>query len=348
MVAIKSGMAQRFVESPDPKLSLFLLYGSDAGMVSERSLKLAKAIAARDDPPGEVLRLGDEDLEGEPDRLANELQTVPMFGGRKIIRASTGRRINTNSLKPLVQGGPLAGVLIVEAGNLKPDEALRALFEKSPAAAAIGCYSDEMRDLGSLIDEALQAAKLSITLDARELLVARLGADRVMTRSEIDKLALYAHGKGTIEAEDVEAVVGDASEQTLDAAALAAASGDAARAVSDCDRAVSSGDNAQAVIAAVQRHFVRLHRCRAQVDQGRGVEDVIKGLRPGIHYRIKDQFAAQIRTWNGDRLLRALHGIAVAAKAARLNSALDQALAERLLLDLARLARAGQTTPVRR
>ncbi len=348
MVAIKPALAARFVESPDPKLSLFLLYGTDAGMVSERSLRLAKVIAARDNPPGEVLRIDDTDLEGEPDRLANELQTVPMFGGRKIVRASTGRRINVNTLKALVNGGPLAGVLIVETGHLKKGEALLTLFEGAPAAAAIGCFSDETRDLGSLVDETLQAAGLSITLDARELLLARLGADRVMTRSEIDKLALYAHGKQRIEAEDVEAIVGDASEQTLDAAAYAAASGDSARAVSECDRAVSSGDNAQAVIAAVQRHFLRLHRCRVQVDQGRGLEDVIKGLRPGIHFRVKDQFAAQLRTWTGERLLRALHGIAVAAKSARLNSALEDALAERLLLDLARLARAGQSASARR
>lgn len=342
MVAIKSAMAARFVASPDPKLSLFLLFGSDAGMVSERSLKLARAIAARDDPPGEVLRLDDADLETEPDRMANELQTIPMFGGRKIVRATTGRRINVNTLKPLVQGGPLAGVLIVEAGNLRPDEALRALFEKAPAAAAIGCYSDETRDLGSLVDEALQAAGLAITLDARELLVARLGADRVMTRSEIDKLALYAHGKARIEVEDVEAIVGDASEQTLDAAAFAAASGDAARAVSECDRAVSSGDGAQAVIAAVQRHFLRLHRCRILIDQGRSLDDALRGLRPQVHFRLKDQFSAQLRTWNAGRLTRALHGIAIAAKAARRNSALEQPLAERLLLDLSRLAAAGQ------
>lgn len=348
MVAIKAGMAARFVESPDPKLSLFLVFGGDAGLVSEHSQKLARKLAARESPPGEVLRIDDADLENEPDRLSNELQTVPMFGGRKIIRASTGRRINTNTLKPLVQGGRLAGVLIVEAGNLKADESLRQLFEKSAAAAAIACYSDATSDLSAIVDETLQGAGLSITLEARELLVSRLGADRVMTRSEIDKLVLYAHGKTTIEGEDVEAIVGDASEQALDRAALAAASGDAARAVVECDRAVSSGEGAQAVIAAVQRHFLRLHRTRVLIDQGQRLDDALRSLRPQLHFRQKDQFSAQLRIWSLPRLTRALHGIAVAAKAARRNSVLDQPLAERLLLDLSRLARSsGPDSPPR-
>lgn len=341
MVAIKTGQAARLIEKPDPNLAAYLLYGGDAGLVSERALKLARAIAARENPPGEIVRLDDADLDGEPDRLGNELMTIPMFGGRKIVRASTGRRINTNTLKPLLSGPPLAGVLIVEAGNLKTDDGLRGLFEKSPVCAAIACFGDEIRDLGPLIDEALQAAGLNITMEAREVLMGRLGADRALTRSEIDKLALYALGQRTVEAEDVEAIVGDASEQTLDAAAFAAASGDAARAVAECDRAVASGDGAQAVIAAVQRHFVRLHRVRAELDKGRSLDEALRGMRPQVHFRLKDQFGAQLRTWNGERLTRALRGIAVAAKAARLNSALEEALAERLLLDLARLAQSG-------
>ncbi|MFX8964994.1 hypothetical protein ABTN15_19415, partial [Acinetobacter baumannii] len=81
--------------------------------------------------------MDDASLDEDPDRLVVELNTIPMFGGRKIVRAATGRRINAQSLKPLVEGGNLAGVLIVEAGNLRPDESLRAMFEKSANAAAI-------------------------------------------------------------------------------------------------------------------------------------------------------------------------------------------------------------------
>ena len=62
-------------------------------------------------------------------------------------------------LKPLVEGRPLEGYLIVEAGNLRPDDALRALFEKSPAAAAVACFPDEARDLDAVIREVSAAAR---------------------------------------------------------------------------------------------------------------------------------------------------------------------------------------------
>ena len=163
MAAIKAHQAQAYLSRPDPQHRAVLFFGSDAGLVAERAHALAKAFAARTNPPGEIVRLDDTDLDGDPSRLTVELGTVPMFGGPKIVRAVAGRRVNAAALKPMLEDGSLLdGTLIVEAGNLKPDEALRALFEKSAAAAAIACYADGSQDLEGLIREVLKGAGLGI------------------------------------------------------------------------------------------------------------------------------------------------------------------------------------------
>ena len=56
----------------------------------------------------------------------------------------------------------------------------------------------------------MREAKLTIAPDARAALVSLIGGDRQASRSEIRKLALYAHGKGRVELDDVLAVVADA------------------------------------------------------------------------------------------------------------------------------------------
>lgn len=338
MVAVKAHQAQSFLKAPAANITAFLFFGSDSGLVAERAQALARMLAARETPEGEVLRLDDADLENDPARLAVELETLPMFGGRKVIRSAAGRRINANLLKPLVQGDTLAATLIVEGGNLKPDDAMRALFEKSPNAAAVACYADEAADLDTLVRDVLKSHGLAIADDARELLVARLGADRALSRNEVEKLALYASGQPLIEIADVEAVVGDAAEMTLDRIPSATASGDAARAVLECDRWAASGESPQAVVLALQRHFQRLHRIRAALDQGRPLDDAVRALRPPLHFKQKQAVAAQCRIWTLDKLARALSGISIAAKAARLNPTLETALVERLVIDLAKLA----------
>ena len=338
MVAVKHHQADSFLKSIDPKLCAVLFYGPDSGLVAERAQRLAKSLSEREKPPGEILQFEDADLESDPDRLTVELQTMPMFGGRKIIRARAGRRIATNTIKPLIEAGGLQGFLIIEAGNLKPDEGLRGLFDKTATTAAVACYADSDEDLAALARSVLKSHGLAISSDALDMLVARVGSDRAVSRGEIEKLALYALGKSEVDADDIDAVVGETSDLQLDRIPQSAASGEGAKAVFDADRAVASGDGAQAVLLATQRYFLRLHRLRATIDQGRSVDDAVRGMRPPMPPKVQDVYKQQCRRWTGPKLTVALSEIAIAIKASRQTGALDEILAERLLLRLAFMA----------
>jgi DNA polymerase III subunit delta len=343
MVALKSAQAASFLKSIDAKIDAVLVFGGDPGLVSELASAAAKRLAEKADPAGEVLRIEDAELENDPDRLIVELKTVQMFGGPKVVRTTASRRITAASLQPLLDGG-LTGKLIVEAGALKADDALRVLFEGSDRSAAIACYADTARDLDVMISEVLSAAKIGITPAARQLLVARLGADRALSRGEIEKLVLYASGQPTIDVADIDAIVGDAAEQTTDRIIGAAAAGQGGVAVDECDRALAAGENAQVLISAIQRYFHRLHRVKAAIESGRSFDDATRSLRPPLFYKQKDEFAAHCRVWSADRLVNARGRIARAAHAARLNSSLDATIAERLLIELSALAKSGANT----
>lgn len=348
MVAVKAPQAAAFLKAPPATLAAVLFFGTDPGLVTERAQLLAKLLAARETPEGEILRLDDNDLDDDSGRLAVELQTRPMFSGRKIIRATTGRRLNAQLLKPILALAPLEGVLIVEAGNLKPDDTLRSLFEDNPLTAAVACYPDTTADLDGLITQVLNAFKARISSDARTLLLSRLGADRALSRAEVEKLALYAMGRDEIDSDDVEAIVGDASDLALEKIAEFAAGGRAADAVGDCGRAVASGESAQAIILIMQRYFLKLHRVRGDLDAGRSLDEALRSMRPPLHFKQRDAFAAQVRNWSKTSLDAALTRIAEAAKAARLSSAMEDTLAERLVLALAAMAAQGSASAARR
>lgn len=339
MAAIKSHLADRFLDKPDKAVSVILLYGTDAGLISERARAAANAWARLDVPEGEILQITDSDLDDDRDRLAVELRMIPMFGGKKVVRTSVSQRINANLLKPLVEDTTLAATLVIEAGALKPTDTLRKLCEKLPYAAAVACFPDEERDISSVIREELTKAKLRIAPDAEDLLVARLGADRALTRGEIEKLALYCMGRTEVTAEDVDAIVGDASELAVDRIVMAAASGDAASAVRELARTTSAGQSPQMLILALQRHLLRLHQVRQKTDNGLGITEAVKGLRPPLHFKQRDAFSAQLRSWSNAQLAKALSATSEAALRARRQSSLEDVHAERLLLFVASLVR---------
>lgn len=341
MVAIK-GSIEQYLKAPPKGIGAILLYGNDQGLVSERAQALAKAVAAQTTPPGEILRIDEADLDTDPDRLSVELTTVSMFGDRRIVRAQQSRKLNAALLKPLIEAGRLEGFLIIEAGALKAEDAMRKLFEGADGAAAIGCYADEARDLDALVREVLQRHNLNIGNDAKRLLISRLGADRALSRMEIEKLALYALGKTEISEDDVAAVVGDASDMAIDTIVTKAATGNGAEAVTECDRAIAAGESAQYIMIAAQRHLQRLHRVRMGLESGQSMEEAFKGLRPPVFFKQRDAFAAQVELWSAAKLARALARITEAQRLSRSGgelTALDEAvLTEGLLLDIARLA----------
>ena len=57
MVAVKPQQTTSFLKAPPADLAAVLLHASDPGLARERSAALAKVLAAREGPAGEVLQI---------------------------------------------------------------------------------------------------------------------------------------------------------------------------------------------------------------------------------------------------------------------------------------------------
>ena len=128
MVAYKASAVASFVKSPKPDCRAALVYGPDAGLVAERVNALAQIFARRAKGETENVWLGERDLADDPARLEVEVNTKPMFAAQSVVRLTIWPKFDPSPLKDLL-ATEFANPLIVEAGNLRPDSALRKLFE---------------------------------------------------------------------------------------------------------------------------------------------------------------------------------------------------------------------------
>jgi DNA polymerase III subunit delta len=340
MVALKGSEIDGFVARPDPKRPIALVFGPDAGLVRERVDALVKS--AVDDPadPFALARIEGDELAGEPKRLVEEANTIPLFGGRRAVWVKAGGRNFAEAVETLLAAPPAADCrIIIEAGDLKRNAPLRALCEKSPVAAALPCYADGDREITRLIDEEMRAANLAIATDARALLASLIGGDRRASRNEIRKLALYAHGKQTVDIEDVLAVVADASSLALDGAVDAAFAGRAAEAETQFAKARAAGTYPGVIVGAALRQVAQLHRARLAVDGGASVGEAVASAMPGLHFRRKRLVEAAVSAWTAARLERIMAQFAEASLEARRRPTLAEAVAQRALMNAAVMAR---------
>ncbi len=331
MVAIKASEAERFLRRPPAKI-VYLLFGADAGLVSERAQKIIAC--GIDDPkdPFQFLRLNGDDLAGDPLRLADEANTMPLFGGRRAIAINAQAKSFVAALEPVLAAPPNDCTIVIEAGALKRDAPLRRLCEASPLAAALECNPDSAKDLGELIDAELGAANLEIDPDAKALLVSLLGEDRLTTRSELAKLVLYAHGAGRVTIEHIATIVTAASSLAVEAAVNGAFEGNFAAVEESAKRVFSEGGDYNLLLGTALRHATALHRARLDAESGRP-ESGYGAFRRGAG------FDRHVRAWTSEKLARAVTGLGQAIAKARREPGLAQMIALRALWAIALAAK---------
>jgi DNA polymerase-3 subunit delta len=249
MVAYKTKSFRQLLKTFSTECRAALIYGPDAGLVAERAAALADMFAGKRKDATEFVRLDERDLAEDPALIEVELRTVPMFAERKVVRVTASSRLDVPSLKTLLEA-QLANALIVEAGVLRPDSALRKLFEAHPTAAAIASYADE-DSISDLIDAELHKADLAIDNDARAHLMTRLGADQALSRAEVVKLALFAAGSGRIEHADIDAIVGDSAEIAVETFVYEVSGGNTREAVRQLARLAAAGTEPSVALPAL-------------------------------------------------------------------------------------------------
>lgn len=337
MTALKAHEVERFVARPDLSEGVFLVYGPDAGLVREIGQKLTRRFAGDDAGSMNLVTLEGSDLDAEPGRLAVEARTVSLFGDRRVIRVRGAGKALTVPLSGLLDD-PAGAAIVLEAGNLAPRDALRALVEGARNGRALPCYPDSEETLLRLINETFSKAGIRAAPDVATTLRDALGNDREITRRELEKLLLYAADSKELTRSDVLALCADNAALVLDEIVDAAGSGHAARLDAALERALAAAVNPQQLLAAALQHFSALRRWRTEVDAGRSPREVLDNARPKPHFSRRAALEQQLRLWSDAALGAACERLQAATADSRRRYALQDSVAGRALLAVCMLA----------
>ena len=341
MTEVKGASIDRTLSHPAKNLVAALIFGPDQGLVRERAETLIKSIVPDLKDPFLIADLDDGVLASDPARLFDEAAAIAMLGGRRVVRV----RGAGNSLAKLFErflDEPVGDALVVvEGGDLSKGTGLRRVFDAADNAASIACYGDNARDLPDIVRDALKTYGLSIAPDALADAASRLGSDRGVTRRELEKLALFAHGQKHVTLDDVRAILGDEAEVRSEEALDAAGQGDLKRLDLALERLWLAGTSPVAIARIAMSHFQRLALVRAETDKGETVENALRKLRPPLHFMRAASFRSQLGLWDSQRLGDALDLLLETEALCKTTGVPAEAVTARALFNIASMARMG-------
>ncbi|MBI3676344.1 MAG: DNA polymerase III subunit delta [Proteobacteria bacterium] len=336
---VKPADAERTVAHPPKDILAFLFFGPDEGLIRERAERAAKSVVPDLSDAFRVADLDDSVLSGDPARLADEAAAISMLGGRRVVRVRGAGNTLSKTFEAFFDNPKGDALIVVEAGDLAKSASLRRVFEEADNAAAIACYPDNDRDLATVVRDTLKAEGLTISAEALDDAVARLGSDRGVTRREIEKLALYAKDKGKVALEDVRAVMGDEAEARVDEVCDAAGEGNIALLDTALERLWSEDMSPIAILRIAMGHFQRLALAKVEAERGEGIETAMRRLRPPVHFMRATSFKTQARNWSEARLGEALDLLLEAEVLCKTTGVPAEAVCGRTFFNVAAMAR---------
>ena len=266
------------------KIRAVLIYGPDAGQVDEYCDLAVSTLGIEKD---NLFALDSDELREKQDALFAEACSPSMFGGQKMVLISNAGDACAKSVEELVTHTGLCATVVVAAGDLRAGGGLRSLFEGAEDMAALPCYTDDARTLANLIRNELSAASgiAQITPDAMTYMTTHLGGDRGITRSFLNKIALYVHDKRVVELSDVEKCLPDTGAADMDDFLFSLTAGHIQQTMTALDRLFYDNKEPNMLVRMLDMHFKRLQTA------------VVDGHLPRLFWKVEEKFKQAMRIW---------------------------------------------------
>lgn len=301
MVDIRRQDLEDFFRRKIERFEIFLVCGVDVGLVSERCNQIIRTVRDLEPTHLEVTKLDGDKLSANDGSLKDEALALSLFGERQLLWVRSGAKNLTKSVGELLDSEYIENRVLIEAGALKSDSGLKKLCSKSPRAAVIECWPDSHKDISALIDVEFHRAGIKLSDQGKALLSNALGGDRLLSRSEIDKLVLYGQGMTLVDVKEVSEVVSDAASWGFDDLVFAAFEGERSG-ISEKIHAALNHFDATALLSMALFHCLNLLDARIEIEKGSNAAAAAERF-PRLFGPRRTSIISQLSRWSSNQLL---------------------------------------------
>ena len=319
----------------DPQIKAVLFYGQDEGYIEECRQKATAAVVPDSKDPFRLVDLKPDAVVSDVGSLFAEANAISLMGGRRVVRIRDADKRLGPVMKDFLDTYTGDALIVLTAGSLSKTDALRKVFESSDKAGVFACYADDGEQLRRLVATSLAENGLTATPDVIGMIAENLGADRLVSRSELEKLAAYMGDEKRVTADDVAACIEDASVLSIENFIYELAGGQIEAAQATLERLYAEGQAPIGLLRAVSFHFKKLHVTLSRIEAGESVDGAVKKLMPPLHFKRKDAFMRQLRLWTAEKAAKVLRWLTETERSVKFGEMPQELLCARTFLRIA-------------
>ncbi len=322
---------QRHLAQEDPA-PVYLLGGEGRYRIEETWRQLLERLV-----PERARRLNGERLSAKectPSQVRERLNTLPMFGGRRLLAVQDLEAWGKEQIKELIEylekPNPMA-CLVLMTGQKKGLEKVEAAVETRGHVVRFPAVSE--REAPRWLQE--RARRLGKTLPAQVamFLVEQTGADLGLLDREMEKLATFVGDRDRIELEDAKQTASFLRSYTVFEVLRYVSEGELGRAVASLRSLLLGGEEPLIVLALLARHIRIVWQVRDGLDRGLSEEAIGKALK--LFPSAMKGYVRQAKAFPQERLYRFHQALCKTDMAMKLSVAPPLTLLEEFVFSLA-------------
>ena len=314
------------------KYSAYLVYGQNKGLVREKSQTI---IDTYKDDQTEIIKFENDELISEPEKLSNEFNTFSLIAEKKIIHVLNTKDNLTETITNTINNQDSTNLIIFETGELTPRSKLRKFFEKEKNLGILTCYFDTERDVQDLIETTFKKEDISISRDISLLIAKRLGNERHIIKSELEKIILYLKDKKEFKAEDILKCLSQNEDFGFDDLNYNLCDGNVVKLDKIINQLYLEGINPIALLRSAGKHFQKILFVNQKIDSGMNLNESLSQLKPPIFFLYINKFKNQVTKWRTILCYKAIERIMETEELCKLNSKISKIICWRTLSNIA-------------
>jgi DNA polymerase-3 subunit delta len=233
--------------------------------------------------------------------VRNDLETLPFLSPCRVVVVDVADKFVTENrpdLEKYVTKPSAAGVLVLD---VKTFPETTKLAKALPDSAKIVCKAPYLDKLaGWCVSWTKTTHAKAITRDGAEMLVQLVGTAMGLLDQELSKLAVAVGSKATIEAEDVDRLVGRSRNANVFAIMDAVGNGQPARAIAILEELFAEGEDPMAVMGPLTWQLRQLATVGRHINGGESLPSALDAANVPRFRR--DGYEKQVK-WLGRRRL---------------------------------------------
>ena len=307
-----------FIANPPKDIVAVLIYGHHYGLIVEHSKKIASHYVDDLDNPFSVTLLTGDDIIKDKALLLDSAAAIPALGGIRLVRIHGVDDKCFSAIENLLSSPPPESVTIISCNeNVNTKSKLVKLFNQNDKAASIGCYDDNRQSVRDIIQETFRHSQIKADYEVINWISEHIGADRLASRSEIEKLTLLAGQGGVLTLKQVQHALGDGVNVTISDVIHAAANGNMQSLSTALERIQQESVASEALLRSGQRYFKRLFTMAVTLEKGAQIDQVLKSVSPPVFFSEQQIVKNHLRNWHSTRCQQAITRLLQAEKQTR-------------------------------